>query len=368
MSVYPRRDGIYVYDFECQRLRFYGSTGVRGRRAAERIEAAKREEARQHVATIQAQRTGPMSVNVAFDRFWSDVGDRYTGTYRKTVWAGLTWMADRLGANTLLRDIGPNRVTELIAARRASNVTNATVNRTVTELLRRVLRRAERHWEQKVQPVEWRAMILPEPRERVRELRDHEEETLTAGMRADYLPAIAFARISGCRRREVVGLTWTDIDWQARTITIRGKGDKVRTLPLSDALRAILAPLRGHHAKAVFTYVCQATRPAQGGCRALFAGVRYPMTYEGLKSAWRRFGPASLGIADFRFHDLRHTAGTRLLRETGNLKLVQKLLGHETIATTTKYAHADDHDLRRGMDAVEKSRKKSRTATKAATK
>ena len=41
---------------------------------------------------------------------------------------------------------------------------------------------------------------------------------------------------------------------------------------------------------------------------------------------------------DFRFHDIRHDVGTKLLRATGNLKLVQKALGHANLKTTARYA------------------------------
>jgi site-specific recombinase XerC len=65
-------------------------------------------------------------------------------------------------------------------------------------------------------------------------------------------------------------------------------------------------------------------------------------------------------LLDYRFHDNRHTAATGILRATGNLKVVQKLLRHSNIATTAKYAHALIDDVRDAMEAGEKSRNKSR--------
>jgi len=56
-------------------------------------------------------------------------------------------------------------------------------------------------------------------------------------------------------------------------------------------------------------------------------------------------------IEDFRFHDLRHTFATRMLRQTKNLKLVSKLLGHTSVETTTRYAHVMDGDLAEAMDS-----------------
>ncbi|MDG2571043.1 tyrosine-type recombinase/integrase, partial [Vibrio parahaemolyticus] len=73
----------------------------------------------------------------------------------------------------------------------------------------------------------------------------------------------------------------------------------------------------------------------------------------------RALAKEETGVTDFRFHDNRHTAATRLLRSSGNLKLVQKLLRHEDIATTTKYAHVTDEDLRLAMETAAESQEKS---------
>ena len=62
-------------------------------------------------------------------------------------------------------------------------------------------------------------------------------------------------------------------------------------------------------------------------------GQRYPLTINGAKSAWQRMR-AKAGVKDFRFHDFRHDFATKLLRDTGNLKLVQKALNHADIKST----------------------------------
>ena len=63
----------------------------------------------------------------------------------------------------------------------------------------------------------------------------------------------------------------------------------------------------------------------------------------------------------FRFHDLRHDLGSKVLRETGNLKMAQKVLNHRNIKTTVKYAHVLDEEVAAAVDVVQKSRRKSRT-------
>ncbi|MEW6256934.1 MAG: site-specific integrase [Pseudomonadota bacterium] len=362
MSVYrPKGSPFYHFDFQHRGVRFHGSTGCTSRREAERYEDGQRQTAKEALREQSAAKSGPMTVNAAMGRFWDEVGQSYRGTYRETVDTALEWLVGNLGPRTLIRTIGTPQVADLIRKRRAEpkrrgnqpgsdgTVSNATVNRTVTELLRRVLHRAKRLWGQEVQEIDWRALLLPEPRERVRELRDSEEAALFAQMRTDYHPILRFALLTGCRLAECVGLRWRHLDWGNRTITIIGKGGKVATLPLTSGLRALLWPLQGDHPDAVFTYI--SARATAAGRR----GERRPITYEGLKTQWRRCKAAG-EIEDFRFHDNRHTAATRLLRETGNLKLVQRLLRHEDIATTVKYAHASDEDLRQAMEAVAERR------------
>jgi len=66
-------------------------------------------------------------------------------------------------------------------------------------------------------------------------------------------------------------------------------------------------------------------------------------------------------VTGFRFHDFRHDFGTKLLRATGNLKLVQKALNHANLKTTSRYAHVLDGEVAAAMERLAESRKKSRT-------
>ena len=367
MSIKPRAQGVYHYRFEINGLKFSGSTGTRDRREAERIEVRIRREAQEQVRATTARTGQGLTFGEAVDLFWDQVGTFYDGgsdkgTYRKTVWSALQWLKQENGiaADMLLRDVGGKEIASAIGRRRAETwrgqpVSNATVNRTVTELLRRIWLRSRDVWEEQVKRIEWDKLLLPEPEERVRELRSHEEPELLTMMRDDYLPAIRFLLKSGARKAEAVNLRKTDIDWTHGKITIHGKGragrPKVRVIPLTSELHDILAPLKDHPTEFVFTYVAKSARRIQNTDRFTEAGERYPITLEGLKTAWKRFGPSKAGITDFRLHDLRHTAATRLLRQTGNLKHVQKLLGHSDLATSGRYGHVTDDDLRDAMEA-----------------
>ena len=256
----------------------------------------------------------------------------------------LAWLGREIDAATRLANINGGVVARLAAKRRGEGVSNATVNRTVTEPLRRVLNRA-RLWGEHLPPIEWRKHMLTEPRERVRELRPDEEEKLFAALRPDYHPIVRFALLTGCRLAECIGLTWADVDWGGRVIWVRGKGGKLASIPLPPTVRELLWPLQGQHPTAVFAYA------ADRGRRDVRKGSLHPITYEGLKTHWRR-AKAAAGLVDYRFHDNRHTAATRVLRASGNLNVVKRMLRHEDIAVTAKYAHSQHEDVLTAMEAA----------------
>jgi len=139
-------------------------------------------------------------------------------------------------------------------------------------------------------------------------------------------------------------------DYQRRRLTIFTKGQKVRELPIpqpafwTDLERYVLeAEAQPHH----YLMARQRTIPR--------AGVRRfpdkPMSDHGLHDWWYRqlenAGIVPVGTTKGeRMHKARHTAGQRVLDSTGNLKAVQKLLGHASIQTTGDvYADWDNEQL-----------------------
>ena len=204
---------------------------------------------------------------------------------------------------------------------------------------------------------QWLRHMLAKPEERVRELHDDEAERIEAAMRSDYEPFFAFVRASGMRQKECVTLRWSEVNFGSKQITKLGKGGKRITFPIPPAVRAILWPLQGHHPEFVFTYAAQRT------IGRFIRGERYPLTVSGVKTNWRRLRKAA-GVVDFRFHDFRHDFVTRLLRRTGNLKLVQRALNHSDLKTTARYAHVLDEEIAEAVEQVAQSREKPRGAVR----
>jgi integrase len=357
MSVYkPKSTPYYQFDFEWRGNRFHGSTKATSRREAEKVERTERERAKKHVAQANSAKTSLRLDDVA-GRYWTEKGQHHAGA--DNTWRQLGYLLDHFGKDKLLTEITGNDVAKLVAWRRGcrrkdgSPISPFTVNDT-TEQLKKLFTRAKAWGVRFDHEPAWKDHWLKEPKERVRELLPDEADRIDAAMRADYQPLFDFVRATGLRQKECVQLRWSEVNWDARQIVKSGKGDETVTAPITDTVRAILWPLRRHHTEFVFTYVAIRTRDGR------VKGRRYPLTLSGTKTRWRRMRKAA-GVSTFRFHDFRHDFGTKLLRATGNLKLVQRALNHADIKTTARYAHVLDHEVAAAMESVAKSRKKSRS-------
>jgi hypothetical protein len=282
VSVYRTgRSPYWHFDFQWRGHRFHGSTKRTTRREAEKVEAAERARAKQHVAQIEAAKTSLKLDDVA-ERYWQEVGQHHAGA--EGTEHRLALLIEHFGKDKLLPEITDQDVIKLVAWRRAHRRKNGalisphTVNHT-TEQLRKLFTRAKLWGVRFEHEPRWAKHMLVVPPERVRELSDDEADRLDAVTRDDYAPFFAFARASGLRLSECL-LRHSEIDWGARQITKLGKGGARITVPITPTIREILWPLRGHHPEFVFTYVCQ--RRGAGLHAGRIKGQRYPLTYSGL--------------------------------------------------------------------------------------
>jgi integrase len=376
VSVYrPQKSPWFAYDFQLEGRRFTGSTRRASRGEAKAVERERRAEARRELDRDKSLAGAPLTLDVAFARYQIEVGSTHAAP--DTTLTNLARIQSFFGPGKRLDEIDDFDVARLVAWRRGQTargrktiadpadptrriaaplVSAATVNRSTAEVLQKVLNRAARVWGVKL-PVAptWRQHLLREPQERVREVRASEEARLDA-VRADYRPLVAFARASGLRLAECL-MKKEAVDLAGGYVRVAGKGGRLAVRPITAEMRALLMSEMANPTAFVFTYC--AARPRRGVCAK---SDRLPITAAGLKSLWRRAKRKKGGEAlpaDLRFHDLRHDFATKLLRETGNLKLVQRALGHAKIETTTKYAHVLDDEVLAGMEAASKRRRKA---------
>jgi site-specific recombinase XerD len=136
---------------------------------------------------------------------------------------------------------------------------------------------------------------------------------------------------AGIRVSELCGLNRSDIDLRARTVTVVGKGGKQRRVPIHDAA-----------VDALRTWLEDGRDDMEGPSEAAFVNRR-----------GARLGPRDVRrILDRRSaspthpHALRHTYATHLLDGGADLRVVQELLGHASLATTQVYTHVSKERLR----------------------
>lgn len=143
---------------------------------------------------------------------------------------------------------------------------------------------------------------------------------------------------TGIRVGELVGLDVADLDLERRVIRVLGKGGKERTVPLGlPAVRAVSAWLdRGRP---------ELRKPHSG--TALWLGVRgRRLDQRAVRDLVHRRLAAVPDAPDLGPHGLRHSAATHLIEGGADLRSVQELLGHATLASTQIYTHVSVERLK----------------------
>jgi integrase/recombinase XerC len=155
---------------------------------------------------------------------------------------------------------------------------------------------------------------------------------------------------SGLRLSELVNLNIEQLDFTEGTVTVHGKGNKTRIVPLGEyAMNAIKQwlPLRGNllikhpNEKAIFI--------SKNGKRLSARNIQYRLKEWSIKQ----------GInTSVNPHMLRHSFASHVLQSSGDLRAVQEMLGHANISTTQVYTHLDYQHLTKIYDSAHPRAKK----------
>ncbi len=373
MSVYRRSKSSqeYSYDFWLDGVRFSGPTGKTEKRAAESYErevarpSAERERLAARTLEKALRGDAPLQLGPAAALWFEQAGKHHSGA--ESSLTDINRMVEHFGHDKHLSDIRDPDIAAWVASRRSDTrwgkttkkgeqpdrISNATVNRTTVKRASALFAYARKAWGLRFEnePV-WSNHLLGESTPKPREIDKVTINGISDQLAEGYRDYMAFALVSGLRLENCI-LRWSQIDWEQRIIRVVQKGKRELSIPVSNAMAAILARCRGHDSVFVFTYIARRRGGGKGNKAATrLLGERYPVTYSGMKSAWR--GACKRAKAHPRFHDLRHTRAMSLLRKTSNLKIVQQLLGHASITTTaTFYAHALAEDIRAGLDLAD---------------
>lgn len=156
---------------------------------------------------------------------------------------------------------------------------------------------------------------------------------------------VATLLYTGCRVSELTALRVRDINFSAELVRLFGKGAKERLVPLHPDLAVI-----------VRNYLrVRRVPPGSDEPERLFRNQRGgPMTRHGVHYLIKRIASAVPGdLPGISAHKLRHTMATMLLEKDADLRSIQELLGHASVATTQRYTHVVNRRLREQMQKLE---------------
>ncbi|MEW5759547.1 MAG: site-specific tyrosine recombinase/integron integrase [Candidatus Thermoplasmatota archaeon] len=155
----------------------------------------------------------------------------------------------------------------------------------------------------------------------------------------DYAIIVLFC-YSGIRVSELCDLKVNDIDFNEKIIRIRGKGGKERIVVVEE--KAI---------EAIKNYL----NDRKGKEEIVFVGRKGPLTQREVQIVVKKYANIAKIKKKVTPHVLRHTLATTLLRHGADIRFIQKILGHSSIATTQVYTHVDEEALK---EAYQKSKPK----------
>ena len=242
----------------------------------------------------------------------------------------LRWLDRFLGGKDL-EHINRALIDRVTDAKLAQGCSNATVNRTL-ELVRAILRRCVNEWEWLERAPYVR--MLNEPKRRIRFLTRDEAQRLLVVLPEHLGDMAAFSLATGLRAANVTGLQWSQVDLVRRLAWIhpdQAKARKAIAVPLNAEAVALIRTQLGRHQTHVFSFRGKPIR--QLSTKAWYAALE------------------RAGIADFRWHDLRHTWASWHVQSGTPLFALQEMGGWESPEMVRRLAwiHPDQAKARKAI-------------------
>ena len=149
--------------------------------------------------------------------------------------------------------------------------------------------------------------------------------------------AIRLLVLTGCRRNEIMGLAWDDLDFEAGEMRLRDSKTGGRIVPMPPAAAEVLGAL-----------------PRFEGNPWVFPGRKKGTRQVNINDSWDRVRRHAK-LDGVRLHDLRHTFASRALALGESLPMIGKMLGHRKVQTTARYAHLARDSVKASASRVAES-------------
>lgn len=144
---------------------------------------------------------------------------------------------------------------------------------------------------------------------------------------------------SGLRVSELVGLDVDHLELGSEEVRVLGKGGKERIVPVGSKAREALGDYLSLRHELVDAQSAVSAKALFLGRRGTRLSVRW------VQKLVRRYGILGAGRADLHPHALRHSCATHLLEGGADLRVIQEMLGHSSLATTQRYTHVSMDQL-----------------------
>ena len=327
MKISKNKDGKWVIDFTC-----------RGRRITRVIGPSKREaEARAEAIRCDIRRDpynfGRKKPEVLFEDQAKEFMELHSKQNKRS------WKSDEISLNHLgeffkgknLSEITPEQIERYRLKRKADGVSPATINREMSCLKTFYVKAIE--WEKIETNPAAKIKKFKELAKKDRILTVAEMSRLIDAASPDIRLALIIALNTGMRRGEILSLQWKDVDLVKGYVHIpETKSGKPRDIPMNSLVFEALSE-----------------RKQQG--EFLFPNTETKSHVKDVKTAFKGACQRA-DIKGLRFHDLRHTAASKMIEAGIDLVTVSRILGHASIQMTMRYAHPTPENMRRAVEKL----------------
>lgn len=183
-------------------------------------------------------------------------------------------------------------------------------------------------------------------------LLDLPDKSTPMGMRDALILELLYG--TGVRVSELVGLDRNAVDLNGMRILVRGKGKKERIVPLAPEIVSLIKD----YYKVMYDIVSEGRMVESDALIINRLGSR--MTDRTIRRIVETYLKKAGLPLDYSPHSFRHTFATHLLEGGADLRSIQELLGHESLATTQKYTHSDLASLLKVYDETHPMAKKNK--------
>lgn len=332
MSVYKKKNGKYYCRFQIDGERHhYLCTGATTEKEAKKLES-------QFMFKVQQQQNGVVnkekeSITI---KHLIDVFIDYSKLNKKSYKQDLyrcTYILNFFKPNKKISDIKSVDIEKFKASLLTEKRGKITVNRYLENLSKMFNIAIENEWLDK-NPIRKNTKFL-QKNYTVRYLTFDEENRLYKCLNGVLKDMVTVALQTGLRRSNIIYLKYSNLDFNFRMIEIlENKGNKHIKLYMNDVLYDLFKRL-------------EKTKTSE----YIFVNPLTNLPYVDFRKAWTK-ALKEAQIENFRFHDLRHTVGTRLAEQNVPIPVIKNILAHSSIETTMRYVHNNSKDIISAMNVL----------------